>query len=563
MKASRYALENQLAFLVEASALVASGLPVDHALPRMARLAVPKLGDLCAIDLIPDDGVRVRVAVAHADAGREALACALHLPRAVDAATQARSPVMAARPTAADVGAEAADAEVARALQRLRPRSWIVAPLLGTDGVLGALTLAITESRRRYDRADLRVAELAAQQAALAVEGERLRRAADAARGSVEVANRARDEFLATLSHELRNPLNAVLGWARLLENGRLSEEQAHRAVEIILRNVAAQARLVEDLLDLSNVVSGRMRLRVRPFDVGDVIRDVVEAMRPAAEAKQLRLTALVEAPGTLINGDPDRLQQVMWNLVANAVKFTPKGGRVEVVLRRVRSQVEVVVSDTGQGIGTDLLPHVFERLRQGDSSTTRAHGGLGIGLSLVRHLVELHGGSVAAASPGEDRGATFTVRLPPMVAEVHESALARRDAAADPGPSLAGVRVLVVDDDPAGVDLIAQVLGQRGAEVAGCDSAASAVEMATRWRPDVVVSDIEMPEEDGYALVRRLRAMPPDAGGRTPAVALTAFNRPEDRIRSLRAGFTIHMSKPVDPDELVAVIANLAARNA
>ncbi|HKZ06129.1 MAG TPA: ATP-binding protein [Methylomirabilota bacterium] len=562
MKAPRRSLENQLALLVDASTLLGSGLPIDHALPRLARLAVPELGDLCAVDLIVDDGARARIAIAHANPARESLARALHFPRAVEAATRERNAVMVPRPTATDLSEEAESGEPSP-LPRLNPRSWIVAPLFGADRVYGVLTFAITESSRQYDRIDLRMAVLIAQRAALAIEAERLGREAAAARGSVEVATRARDEFLATLSHELRNPLNAVLGWARLLEQGHLSDEQARRAVAIILRNVEAQARLVDDLLDLSTVVNGRMRLHVGPVDLGDLIRGVVEAMRPATDAKQIRLTTVLESPGGPVNGDADRLQQVMWNLIANAVKFTPAAGRVEVTLRRVRSHVEIVVADTGQGIPAALLPHVFDRLRQGDSSTTRAHGGLGIGLSLVRHLVELHGGSVTAESPGKDQGATFTVRLPLLVADVPELPMVSRESPSGDGVSLAGVRVLVVDDDPAAVDLVAAILRQQGAYVTGCTSTAAALLTAPGWRPDVVVSDIEMPEEDGYTLVRKLRALPPEAGGRTPVVALTAFGRPEDRIRSLRAGFNIHMAKPVDPDELIAVVANLAGRNA
>ena len=412
MKTSRRALEHRLAFLVESGVLLGAGLPIDHALRRLARLAVPRLGDLCAIDLVGEDGVLVRAAAAHASPHLEPLAETVHLGRTADAATRARNAVLAVRPTAADVGAEAGGPEQARALERLRLRSWIVAPLLGPERALGVLTLATSQPRRRYDRTDLRVAVLVARQAAAAIEGERLGRAAAAARVDAEAATRARDEFLATLSHELRNPLNAALGWARLLEEGELSDAQQRRAVQIILRNVEGQARLVEDLLDLSTVVNGRMRLRVCALDLGDVIREVVEAMRPAADAKQLQLATHVDAPDP-INGDPDRLRQVVWNLVANAVKFTPRGGRIEVTLRRAPSALEVAVADTGEGIPEAQLPHLFERLRQGDSSSTRRHGGVGIGLALVRHLVELHGGSVTAESTGEGRGATFTVRLP------------------------------------------------------------------------------------------------------------------------------------------------------
>jgi signal transduction histidine kinase len=409
------------------------------------------------------------------------------------------------------------------------------------------------------DRIDARTAELEREvEERRRVEAERT-----AALERERDANRLKDEFLATLSHELRNPLNAVLGWARLIESGKLDEEQARRAIQIILRNVDAQVRLVEDLLEMSSVVTGRMRLAVQTVDLRDLIEEVVDAVRPGAEAKGLRLHSLLESPGAAVSGDPDRLRQVVWNLLANAVKFTPRGGRVEITAQRVRSHAEVVVSDTGQGIHPDLLPYVFDRLRQGDSSTTRLHGGLGIGLSLVRHLVELHGGSVFAESPGEGHGATFVVKLPLTVADVREQPLARREPTSLGGLSLGGVRVLVVDDDPSAVDLVVEMLSQSGADATGCGSVGTALPMLVRWRPDVLVSDIEMPEEDGYTLIRKVRALSTDAGGKTPAVALTAFNRPEDRIRSLRAGFSIHVSKPVDPDELIAIIANLAGRTA
>jgi signal transduction histidine kinase/ActR/RegA family two-component response regulator len=565
----RRSLEGRMAFLANVSALLGAALPHERALPRLTRLAVPELGDLCAIDLVQEDGTLARVAGTHVDAAKEALVSEVHIrhgfnpasPVGVPAAVRARRVLLVARVTDADLMAEAQNADQLRILQRLGLRSWLIVPLIGRERVLGAISFAITEASRRYDRADQGLAEAVARQAAAAIEDARLRHDAEAARSAAESANRAKDEFLATLSHELRNPLNAMLGWARLLESGKLDEEQARRALQIILRNVDAQVRLVDDLLDMSSVISGRMRLTLQVVDLRDVIEEVLDSVRPGAAAKGLRLHALLESPGAPINGDPDRLRQVVWNLLSNAVKFTPRGGRVEVKAQRVRSHAEIVVADTGQGIHADLLPYVFDRLRQGDSTTTRTHGGTGIGLALVRHLVELHGGSVFAESAGEGQGATFVVKLPLLVAEVREHPIAPQETSLPGAVSLAGVRVLVLDDDPAAVDMVVAMLVQSGAAARGSGSVASALRTVAQWRPDVLISDIEMPGEDGYTLIRKVRALSPDAGGKTPAVALTAFSRPEDRIRSFRAGFSIHLSKPVDPDELIAVIANLAGR--
>jgi CheY-like chemotaxis protein len=311
----------------------------------------------------------------------------------------------------------------------------------------------------------------------------------------------------------------------------------------------------------MTSVVSGRMRLAVQAVDLRSVIEEAVDTVRPAADARDIRLQVVIDSPGASVNGDPGRLQQVMWNLLSNAVKFTPKGGRVQISVQRVNSHVEIMVSDTGEGIRADLLPYIFDRLRQGDSSASRPHGGLGIGLALVRHLVELHGGSVFAESPGEGQGATFVVKLPLMIAEMRAEPIAHRTEPLLPDVSLAGIRVIVIDNDPAAVDLIAEVLTRAGGEVRGCASAEIALHTLGQWRPDVLVSDIEMPGSDGYTLIRKVRALAPERGGKTPAVALTAFSRPEDRIRSLMAGFNIHVSKPVDPAELTAIVASLAGR--
>jgi signal transduction histidine kinase/ActR/RegA family two-component response regulator len=479
----------------------------------------------------------------------------------VPTVVRTRQPVLVPRVTEAELTAIARNRDHLALFRRLGPRSWIIAPMVAHARVLGALTLAITESARRYGQTDLSFAMVVATHTAAAIENARLYREAEAARGTAEAANRAKDEFLSTLSHELRNPLNAVHGWATLIERGQLGEVQTRRAMQIIVRNVNAQIRLVDDLLDMSTVVNGRLRLVVQPVDLGDLIEDALEAVRHAAEAKNIRLQPVLHAPGLLVSGDPGRLEQIVWNLLENAVKFTPKDGRVQVQLQRVRSHVEIIVSDTGQGIPADVLPYVFDRLRQGEGGSTRGHGGLGIGLALVRHLAELHGGSVYAESPGEGQGSTFVVTLPLMSTEKSEQPIAHQDRPPLESTSLTGARIVVVDDDPTAVELIKEVLVRAGGEVIECRSADEALQAVRQSRPSVLVSDIEMPGQDGYSLIRKLRALGPEEGGKTPAVALTAFGRPEDRIRSLTAGFNIHVSKPVDPAELIAIVASLIGR--
>jgi len=548
-----------MSMLAEVGALLASTLDRELTLPRLVRLAVPALGDLCALDIVGEDGTISRAAYAHLDATKEPLV--YEAPVGVRAAISSGRLVLVSRASEADLMTEAQNADQLRALQQLRPKAWIVLPLTARDRVLGALTFARTESAEPYDRVDVRTAEVMARQVALALDAAGLQRESDAARNDTEAANRAKDEFLMTLSHELRNPLNAVSGWARLLDAGKLGAEQSRRAIEIILRNVNVQVRLVDDLLDMSSVVSGRMRLAVQPVNVLDVIGEALDAVRPGAEAKGIQLQSVLDSPGAQVSGDPGRLQQVVWNLLYNAVKFTPRDGRVLVKLQQVKSHVEIVVSDTGQGISAELLPYIFDRLRQGDSTRTRAHGGLGIGLALVRHIAELHGGSVFVESAGEGQGATFVVKLPLMVAGMREQAVAQAKTRPPDRPSLVGVRILVVDDDSAAVELVQEVLAQAGGEARGAVTADEALRTLERWLPDVLVSDIEMPGEDGYTLIRKIRALSPERGGKTPAVALTAFGRPEDRIRSLMAGFNIHVSKPVDPDELTAIVASLAGR--
>ena len=385
-----------------------------------------------------------------------------------------------------------------------------------------------------------------------------------------ENASRSKDEFLATVSHELRTPLNAMLGWAQLLQLALEDQAKLNRGLEVIARSARAQSQLIDDLLDVSRIISGKMRLNVRSVDLLPVIGAAVEAVRPAAEAKQIQIRQLLDPLAGPVAGDSDRLQQVVWNLLANAVKFTPRGGKVEVRLERINSHVDIIVADTGAGISPEFLPLVFERFRQFDSSTTRTQGGLGLGLAIVRHLAELHGGTVRVESPGAGEGATFVVSLPLAVARldpVEEERVhpfldpqeRRATCADDPALNLDGIRVLVVDDEPDARETLAQILEHCDAEVLAVGSADEALRELERFRPHVLLSDIGMPGEDGYSLIRRVRALPPERGGRIPAAALTAFARGEDRRRALLAGFQMHVAKPVDIHDLAAVVAALA----
>jgi len=387
------------------------------------------------------------------------------------------------------------------------------------------------------------------------------------AREAAEQANRLKDDFLATISHELRNPLHAIVGWVALLQTGKLNAQESAHAIEAIQRGAQAQNRLINDLLDVSRIITGRLRLNVHPFELAEVINNTIEIVRPAAQAKKIKLDIQLERNEGPIAGDPDRLQQVFWNLLSNAVKFTPAGGHVQIVLKSVNSQAQVTVSDTGIGITPDLLPFVFDRFRQGDATSTRQAGGLGLGLAITRHLIELHGGTVLAESEGLGRGAAFTVRLPLVVAD-RSGAREERAVAAASGPislqgvpSLSGLRILVVDDDSDSRDIIAIILGQANAEVRSAGDALQALKLMDEWEPDVLLSDIAMPQIDGYELIRRVRARPPQSGGNIAAAALTAYARREDRLRILSAGFHMHIPKPVEPAELITVVANIAGR--
>nr|MDQ3349971.1 PAS domain S-box protein [Acidobacteriota bacterium] len=421
-------------------------------------------------------------------------------------------------------------------------------------GVAGQAAVAI-DNARLYERV-----------ARAAEEREKLLNAERSARAEAERAGLMKDEFLATLSHELRTPLNAILGWAQILLPRAAGDEELAEGLEVIERNTRVQTQLIDDLLDMSRIISGKIRLDVQRVDVQDVIKAAIASVRQSADAKGIRIETMLDPLAGPVRGDPARLQQCFWNLLSNAIKFTPKGGKVQVALERVNSHLEACVTDTGEGIAPDFLPHLFERFRQADASTTRRHGGLGLGLSIVKQLVELHGGTVRGKSGGAGQGATFCVELPLVILHAPDESAHRAHPAsrghAPPAidhPSLDGIKVLAVDDEPDARGLVRRVLEGCGASVLLASSAAEALDLIRRERPDVILSDIGMPVEDGYDLIRKVRALPPEEGGRTPAAALTAFARAEDRMRALRAGFQTHVAKPVEPAELTAVVASLA----
>ncbi|HEV8306338.1 MAG TPA: ATP-binding protein [Methylomirabilota bacterium] len=561
-RAEAEAARARFAFLAEASTVLNASLDYPTTLASLARLAVPHLGDWCAVDVVEADRTIRRMAVTHADPAKMDLARELqrrypldpHRSHPIVRVIQTGVPEMVPEVSEAELRAVSRDAEHLELLRQLGFRSYMAVPLVTRGRRLGAISFA-SMVPRRFGPAELALAEDLARRAASAVDNARLYREG-------EEANRAKDEFLATLSHELRTPLTAVLGWTQLLRSAQLDDAMRTRAIETIERNARTQAQLINGLLEISRIVTGKLSLEVRPLDLRSVIEAALETVRPAAEAKRVLLDAALPAWVGPVSGDPDRLQQVVWNLLSNAIKFTPAGGRVEVRLAQADGQAEIQVSDTGQGIRPEFLPFVFDRFRQADSTTTRSFGGLGLGLAIVRHLVELHGGRVEATSEGEGQGATFRVWLPllaPTPSSPADPAGRTRPIGGPAGQAaLGGVRVLLVDDEADARDLITMLLAQLGAEVTAVGGAAEAVQALDRAAFDVLVSDIGMPGEDGYALMRSIRARPPDHGGRIPAVALTAYARAEDRVRSRAVGFERHVAKPVDPEELIAAVVGV-----
>jgi PAS domain S-box-containing protein len=579
----------RLDFLSKAGEALASSLDYRTTLAAVARLAVPELGDWCSVDILePGASTIAQLAVAHVDPSKVEFARLLgqRYPPNPDAKTGVPEVVRTGQaelyteipPELLEAGAQ--DEEHLRIIRQLRLESAMVVPLRNRERVFGAMTFVYAESGRRYDENDLRFANDFARRAAMAIENALALREAQEARareqtlrGEAEVANRAKDEFLATVSHELRTPLNAILGWTVTLR-GRSPGPDLDRALAIIERNARAQARLVEDVLDVSRIISGKLSLVLETVKLGEPVAGAVAALAPAAEAKAVTVRIENDDPSITVTADADRMQQVVWNLVSNAVKFTPGGGSVLVRIHRDATDACVAVTDTGEGIGAEMLPYVFEPFRQADASTTRRHGGLGLGLAIVRHIVTAHGGTVSASSEGRGRGATFTVRIPvrAFAALANDDRAALRaggqavhalvEGAAHEAPNLDGLKILLVDDEEDARVLLGDMLGARGAEVRATSSVGEALEVFAAMRPDVVVSDIAMPDADGYSLIRRIRSLAPEDGGRTPAVALTAHARREDAQRAFAAGFQMHVAKPVHPSLLVTLVAKLGGRS-
>ncbi|HKR61029.1 MAG TPA: ATP-binding protein [Pyrinomonadaceae bacterium] len=430
------------------------------------------------------------------------------------------------------------------------------APIKDSDGKMVGVIVVFhdTSERRRTEQ-----------------ERESLLRSEQAARKEAEAADRLKDEFLATVSHELRTPLSAILGWSAMLNLGEVDEETRSNALKVIERNARSQASIIDDILDVSRIITGKLNIEQRNVDLAPIIHTTVDSLHPAATAKGIKLTVTLEKTPGLVTGDPARLQQIVWNLVSNAIKFTSKDGRITVRLSPINSHLQFSVSDTGMGISEEFLPHVFERFRQADSSTTRAHGGLGLGLAIVRHLVELHGGTVGAESDGTGKGSMFKVRLPVATATdlPFEPSALNPVKTSDDGDGarphqfdLRGLRVLVVDDELDTLEIVSLLLRRYGATVRTSISSADAFQVFNDWKPNVLISDLGMPGEDGYSFISKVRSLPPEAGGETPALALTAYVREEDRLQTLAAGYEMHVKKPVEPFKLAEAVARLGKRS-
>jgi signal transduction histidine kinase len=594
-------LEAHRQALSEVSRAFAEKIPEFQAVLELVSQQVAKLlGDLCVVRILSDDGRWLNpVAIYHPNPEafaclREALAAEAHrvdeglTGRVFQTGKTLLIPVVSAEEIQ-----PLSESKYLPYLQRFGMYSILIAPLEVRGRRIGTLFVSRDRPGYSYTRDDQFFLQDLADRAALAIDNARLYREA-------QDANHFKDEFLATLSHELRTPLNSILGWATLLRNQKLDSSVTNRALESIERNAKAQVKLTDEILDVSRIIRGKLHLNIRSIDLVPIMDEAINILRPAADAKGIRVKAVLDHSVGLVAADPDRLQQVVWNLLSNAIKFTPEGGQIEVRLEKVEGKVEslnqipnlqptnspphnpqpstffaqIQISDTGIGISPDFLPYAFDRFRQADASTTRSHGGLGLGLAIVRHLVELHGGTVGAASPGVGRGATFTVHLPlflPLINKSRETDGQERWGAGEPGVKgaeekvaqasqpLSGLQVLVVDDDTDTRELIAVVLEESGANVKAIASAGEALEVLRSWQPDLLVSDIGMPEEDGYALIRKVRTLEEKTGKQIPALALTAYAREEDKNRALKAGFQMYQSKPVEPDDLVAAVALLA----
>jgi PAS domain S-box-containing protein len=558
------------AFLANAAAVLSESLDYQQTLGAVARLAVPDIADWCAVDIVTDDGARERLAIAHVDPAK--LEDVRALERRYPSDPNARGgvpfvirtgqPAVLENISPEQLEAAARNDDHRRLLNSLAVCSYMCVPLASPSGTFGAITFAFAESGRHYVREDLNFAQEVAARASLAIENARAYR-------RTQEANRLKDEFLATLSHELRTPLNAILGYAQMLKVQMLKGQQASQAIEIVTRNAEGLRQIIDDVLDVSRIVAGKIRLNVKATDLPAILRTALATIRPAADAKGVALEFEAERTRLVVSGDPDRLQQIAWNLLSNAVKFTPRGGRVQARIALVDSNVELQVVDTGQGIDSEFLPHVFERFRQADSRFSRDHGGLGIGLSIVRELVQLHGGVATASSDGLGRGSTFVVRLPAMVDRASagrkrsSGRLRRRQDQTEIAQKkkLDGIRILAVDDEADALELLRLVLESAGAVVKTAASGAQALDTLRSHQQDLLIADVGMPRMDGLTLVKTIRNTLPSPANAIPAVALSAYARSEDRKTALASGFQKHVAKPFNPAELVTALSSLVPR--
>jgi PAS domain S-box-containing protein len=546
-------------FLAESSSVLATSLDYQTTLTSIARLAVPFLADCCFFDVVAADNQIQRVACHHGDPEKQTWFEQIRQYIPTDRSEYhpvAKGLLSGDTTFISHVSDEwlqsiALSPEHLQFMRDYQPRSIMAVPLTVHNQRLGVLTFCFTPaSGRHYTQADIALAEELARRAALALDNAKLYQQA-------QEANRVKDEFLAVLSHELRSPLNAILGWAKLLRSRQFNETTTALALETIERNAKLQTQLIEDLLDISRILQGKFSLNICPVNLVTCIEAAIETMRLAAEAKSIQIQFSFSPPVGQVAGDPNRLQQIVWNLLSNAIKFTPARGHVDVRLETIGSKAQIRVSDTGKGITPDFLPYIFDHFRQADASITRSYGGLGLGLAIVRQLVELHGGSVYAESMGEGQGATFTVKLPLLVDEI-ESEDELSSNSISHLSLLSSKKILIVDDDPDTREFFSFVLKEAGAIARTVASAREALLALPQFQPDLLMSDIGMPEEDGYSLLQQVRQLPPDQGGRIPAIALTAYASDEDRNRALITGYQAHLSKPIEPARLVEAIAQL-----
>jgi len=556
---NRKRAEQRSKLLSDTGTLLISSLDRRTILTQVMQLIVPEFADWCFADVIDSDLAAFDTPIVVASNPLQAnrvLELRHRFPPPADANFGAPRVLRTGKPEwAAEIPGDFIEAiaqneEHHRLLKQLQATSYMTVPLMTQERKLGTITFALSRSGYRYTEEDLAMAMDLAHRVALAIDNVRLYQEA-------RHANRAKDEFLAVVSHELRTPLNSILGWAEMLIDRRLDEATTTKALEVIQRNARLQNKLIDDILDISRIIQNKIHLEMHPVHLVPIIHTTIETVRSQAEAKQITLDLRLDPTVGQVEGDAERLQQIVWNLLSNAIKFTPAGGQVTIELQQIQSVAQITIQDTGQGIHAEFLPYVFDRFRQGNEVTTRAQHGLGLGLAIVRHLVEMHGGSIYATSQGEGQGATFIVQLPardvavPILPE--ETSPTLQDF-----PDLSPLKVLLCDDDVDSLELLAFVLEQCQAHVMKAESAAKAFRLIQESRPDVLISDIGMPEENGYMLMRKVRDFTAKKGWNLPAIALTAFAREEEKEQALAAGFQLHLPKPIDPSDLIAALLSL-----